>query len=628
MPLAVVRGAEPAPGRGRRAAVRQRPQRGGRQPAPEGRRASPRRATSTLFCYQIGARRGRPTAAHAQRDARVAREARLPGRTRTSRPFDDLDAVFAFCEEMEAQPPLARLRHRRCRREGRRSRPARRDGQHVAGAALGDRVQVPTRGEDDGPARHHGEHRPHRPGDAVRGARAGVRRRRERLARDAAQRGRRRAQGRAPGRHGDRAPRRRRDPRGRRADPRQAAARAPGAGSSPRSARSAASRSCASKARPTTTASTSTARCSACSASCTSPAAARWTSKASARNGCASSSTPGCSRTRPTSTTLDRRAARPARPHRRDERAAARRRDRRLEGSGRCGASLVGLGINHVGPTAAQALARSIAAPRSRSSDASEEALTAVDGVGPTIAQSVQRFFAIDRNRDLVDRLRDAGVELRGTRRPRRADRGADARRPHVRADRHARARTRDEAAAEIEARGGKVTGSVSKKTSYVVVGGEPGFEARQGRTTRRHRSSTKTRSRRSSDGPARRRPDRQPTREAPGVGEHLVVRRALLPRSSSRPRTPRSPRAHPRAAPGTPCRDRVARRPARRRSRRSYWSSGMRTPSMREHALRGRRGGRSRPCPAAGSPRPPAGRPRSTASGRSRLPVLVSWER
>ena len=47
--------------------------------------------------------------------------------------------------------------------------------------------------------------------------------------------------------------------------------------------------------------------------------------------------------------------------------------------------------------------------------------LVAVDGVGPTIAQSVQRFFTIDRNRDLVDRLRAAGVELRGpgTRPPR-----------------------------------------------------------------------------------------------------------------------------------------------------------------------------------------------------------------
>ena len=141
--------------------------------------------------------------------------------------------VRRSASEMEAQPSLARLRDRRRRREGRRSRPARRDGHHVARAALGDRVQVPARGEDDGAPRHHGEHRPHRSRDAVRGARAGVRRRRERRHGHAAQRGRRRAQGRAARRHRDRAPGRRRDPRGRRAGARQAAASARGGGSSP-----------------------------------------------------------------------------------------------------------------------------------------------------------------------------------------------------------------------------------------------------------------------------------------------------------------------------------------------------------------------------------------------------------
>ncbi len=46
--------------------------------------------------------------------------------------------------------------------------------------------------------------------------------------------------------------------------------------------------------------------------------------------------------------------------------------------------------------------------------------------------------------------------------------------------------RTREEAAAEIVARGGKVTGSVSKKTTYVVAGREPGLQAREGRDARR----------------------------------------------------------------------------------------------------------------------------------------------
>jgi DNA ligase (NAD+) len=135
---------------------------------------------------------------------------------------------------------------------------------------------------------------------------------------------------------------------------------------------------------------------------------------------------------------------------------------------------LVGLGINHVGPTAAQALARSF--PDLDAIDqADADALTAIDGVGPTIAQSLGQWFSIDRNRRLVTRLKASGVNLVG-------DAG-----PTIEIidesltgmtfvltgslERH----TRDEAAAAITARGGKVTGSVSKKTSYVVFGDSPG---------------------------------------------------------------------------------------------------------------------------------------------------------
>jgi DNA ligase (NAD+) len=134
---------------------------------------------------------------------------------------------------------------------------------------------------------------------------------------------------------------------------------------------------------------------------------------------------------------------------------------------------LVGLGINHVGPTAAQALARSVG-HLDRIADAAEETLTAVDGVGPTIAQSVRRFFSIDRNRDLVDRLRAAGVNFAAPTAPAAAAAQTFAGLTFVLTG-TLEARTRDEAAAEIETRGGKVTGSVSKKTSYVVVGESPG---------------------------------------------------------------------------------------------------------------------------------------------------------
>ncbi len=136
--------------------------------------------------------------------------------------------------------------------------------------------------------------------------------------------------------------------------------------------------------------------------------------------------------------------------------------------------ALVGLGINHVGPTAAQALARSFA-DLDAIDQADADALTAIDGVGPTIAQSLGQWFSIDRNRRLVARLKEAGVNLTG-------DAG-----PTIEIideslagmtfvltgsmERH----TRDEAAAAITARGGKVTGSVSKKTSYVVFGDSPG---------------------------------------------------------------------------------------------------------------------------------------------------------
>ena len=135
---------------------------------------------------------------------------------------------------------------------------------------------------------------------------------------------------------------------------------------------------------------------------------------------------------------------------------------------------LVGLGVNHVGPTAAQALARSFD-DLDAIMAASVEQLTALDGVGPTIAQSLGKWFSIDRNRRLVQRLREAGVNFAG-------DKDAQA----VTIDDSFAGltfvltgtlgqRTRDEAAAEIAARGGKVTGSVSKKTSYVVAGESPG---------------------------------------------------------------------------------------------------------------------------------------------------------
>ena len=132
---------------------------------------------------------------------------------------------------------------------------------------------------------------------------------------------------------------------------------------------------------------------------------------------------------------------------------------------------LVALSIRHVGPTAAQALARDF-----RSIDrivaASEEELAAADGVGPTIAASVRDWFAVDWHREVVEKWRQAGVRL--------ADAGEDA--PPgpltgvtVVVTGSLRDLSRDQATAAIQERGGKVTGSVSKKTGFVVVGADPG---------------------------------------------------------------------------------------------------------------------------------------------------------
>jgi len=135
---------------------------------------------------------------------------------------------------------------------------------------------------------------------------------------------------------------------------------------------------------------------------------------------------------------------------------------------------LVGLGINHVGPTASQAFARAFA-DLDAIMAASEEELSAVEGVGPTIAQSIRSWFSIDRNQRLITRLRDAGVNFEGEPAPVISERDATLAGMTFVLTGTLEGRTRDEAAAEIEARGGKVTGSVSKKTSYVVVGEGPG---------------------------------------------------------------------------------------------------------------------------------------------------------
>ena len=133
---------------------------------------------------------------------------------------------------------------------------------------------------------------------------------------------------------------------------------------------------------------------------------------------------------------------------------------------------LVGLNIRHLGPTAANAIARAVG-DLDAVANASVESLTAIDGVGPVIAQSAQQFFSIDDNAEIVDKLRAAGVDLTAPR-VTPVEGGPFEGMTFVLTG-GLEGFTREGAQAEIESRGGKVTSSVSKKTSYVVVGESPG---------------------------------------------------------------------------------------------------------------------------------------------------------
>lgn len=135
---------------------------------------------------------------------------------------------------------------------------------------------------------------------------------------------------------------------------------------------------------------------------------------------------------------------------------------------------LVALSIRHVGPTAAQALARHFRSMEAIDA-ASEDELSSVDGVGPTIAASIREWFAVDWHREVVRKWAEAGVRM--------AEEAVDeGPRPleglTVVVTGTLAGFSRDQAAEAVQSRGGKLSGSVSKKTSFVVVGDNPGSKA------------------------------------------------------------------------------------------------------------------------------------------------------
>jgi len=143
---------------------------------------------------------------------------------------------------------------------------------------------------------------------------------------------------------------------------------------------------------------------------------------------------------------------------------------------------LVGLGMRHVGPTASVALARELGSLDAIAT-ASADDLAAVPGVGGVIAESVQQFFANARNQALIEKLRAAGVNFQGPEKAVVAEGGATLAGLTFVLTGTLPDLTRDEAQAEIEARGGKVTSSVSKKTSYVVAGASAGSKLAKAET-------------------------------------------------------------------------------------------------------------------------------------------------
>lgn len=131
---------------------------------------------------------------------------------------------------------------------------------------------------------------------------------------------------------------------------------------------------------------------------------------------------------------------------------------------------LFGLGIRFIGERTAQLLAEEFGSMDALMA-ASPDDLERVNEVGPRVAQAIREFFDEAKNRDLVERLRAAGLTFTAEKRKKSSQLEGltfvlTGTLPNM---------SREDAKAKIEAAGGRVSGSVSKKTSYVVAGDEAG---------------------------------------------------------------------------------------------------------------------------------------------------------
>ena len=132
---------------------------------------------------------------------------------------------------------------------------------------------------------------------------------------------------------------------------------------------------------------------------------------------------------------------------------------------------ITAMGIRHVGSRTAAVLCRSFPTIDAFLSATAEE-LQKVDEIGPVMAESIVHFFALPRNRELIAHLRELGLNMEE-----KLPEGVDnslAGRTFVLTGTLS-AMTRQKAGERIQNKGGKVTGSVSKKTNYVIAGEDAG---------------------------------------------------------------------------------------------------------------------------------------------------------
>jgi DNA ligase (NAD+) len=140
---------------------------------------------------------------------------------------------------------------------------------------------------------------------------------------------------------------------------------------------------------------------------------------------------------------------------------------------------LFGLGIRHVGERTAQLLAEHFGSME-RLAEASAAELEQVHEVGPKLAVSIHQFFRESDKVALIGRLKDLGLPMRAAVVPQRRQQKFAGMTFVLTGT--LEGMTREEATALIEERGGRVTGSVSKKTSYVVAGADPGSKVEKAR--------------------------------------------------------------------------------------------------------------------------------------------------